>query len=66
MAQTDRNTDGHGDSMTDPAQRVESVKTDFWITPVKSGLDTVRLPGKTGICSELTLGQLRAALSSLW
>ena len=31
MAQTDRQTntqtDGHGDSMTDPAQRAESVKT---------------------------------------
>ena len=24
--QTDRQTDGHGDSMTDPAQRAESVK----------------------------------------
>ena len=23
---TDRQTDGHGDSMTDPAQRAESVK----------------------------------------
>ena len=31
MAQNDRHTDkqtnGHGDSMTDPAQRAESVKT---------------------------------------
>ena len=26
MAHTDRQTDGHGDSMTDPAQRAESVK----------------------------------------
>ena len=26
MAQTDRQTNGHGDSMTDPAQRAESVK----------------------------------------
>ena len=27
------------------------------LTPVKSGINTVRLPlGKTGICSELTLG----------
>ena len=26
MAQTDILTDGHGDSMTDPAQRAESVK----------------------------------------
>ena len=26
MAQTNRQTDGHGDSMTDPAQRAESVK----------------------------------------
>ena len=25
--QTDRHTDGHVDSMTDPAQRAESVKT---------------------------------------
>ena len=25
--QTDRQTDGHGDSMTDPVQRAESVKT---------------------------------------
>ena len=25
--QTDTHTDGHGDSMTDPAQRAESVKT---------------------------------------
>ena len=24
--QTDRQTDGHGDSMTDPAKRAESVK----------------------------------------
>ena len=27
MAQTHRHTDGHGDSMTDLAQRAESVKT---------------------------------------
>ena len=27
MAQNDKQTDGHGDSMTDPAQRAESVKT---------------------------------------
>ena len=26
MAQTGKHTDGHGDSMTDPAQRAESVK----------------------------------------
>ena len=26
MAHTDKQTDGHGDSMTDPAQRAESVK----------------------------------------
>ena len=26
--QTDRQTDRHGDSMTDPAQRAESVKID--------------------------------------
>ena len=26
MAQTNKQTDGHGDSMTDPAQRAESVK----------------------------------------
>ena len=26
MAHTDRQTHGHGDSMTDPAQRAESVK----------------------------------------
>ena len=26
MAQTDTQTDGHGASMTDPAQRAESVK----------------------------------------
>ena len=29
--QTDRQTDGHGDSMTDPAQRAESVKTTLFI-----------------------------------
>ena len=35
------------------------LKSDFWITPVKSGFNTVRLSlGKTRICSELTLGQL--------
>ena len=27
MAQTNQRTDGHGDSMTDPAQKAESVKT---------------------------------------
>ena len=27
IRQTDRQTDRHGDSMTDPAQRAESVKT---------------------------------------
>ena len=26
---TDRQTDRHGDSMTDPAQRAESVKMDY-------------------------------------
>ena len=26
MAQTNKQTNGHGDSMTDPAQRAESVK----------------------------------------
>ena len=30
MAQTNRHTDGHGDSMTDPAQRAESVKIRSW------------------------------------
>ena len=42
------------------------VCTDFRITPVNSGFSTVRLPlGKTGIWSELTLGQLWAAPYSL-
>ena len=27
MAHTDKQTDGHGDSRTDPAQRAESVKS---------------------------------------
>ena len=34
MAQTDKHTAGHGDPMTDPAQRAESVKVNdckkFW------------------------------------
>ena len=28
------------------------IYTDFWITPVKSGLNTAKLPIKTGTCSE--------------
>ena len=32
MAHTDKQTDGHGDSMTDPAQRAESVKMEKQLT----------------------------------
>ena len=39
------------------ADRKYQRKPDFWITPVKSGFNTVRLHwSKTGICSVLTVG----------
>ena len=39
-------------------------KTDFLITPLKSGFNTVRLHwSKTGICSVLILGQVWASYS---
>ena len=41
--QTDRQNHGHGDSMTDPAQRAESVKK-------KHMLVTYEAQGKTPLC----------------
>ena len=48
--QTNKHTDGHGDSMTDPAQRAESVKTflckivnvgQVWGRPICNSFKTV-------------------------
>ena len=46
---------------------VEDISTDFLVTSVKSGLNTVRLTLRlTTICSELNLGQLWASYDSLF